>query len=157
WEVDSGKELRRFGKEDLSPELITLSANGKVLAAASMDGNRFVPLPAQRAGEQAQKMVPPGCSSTIWVWDATTGKELCRIKSKQQALGRGDKDGKIQEVVGGVDYPAGLALSPDGKSLAVLYGDGRIALLDATTGKKLLQIGNKAAAAAPGAVAESGP
>src|SRR5262249_18513220 len=63
WEVDSGRELRRFGKEDLSPELITLSANGKVLAAASMDGNRVVPLPAQRAGEKAQKMVQPGFSS----------------------------------------------------------------------------------------------
>src|SRR5262249_31020117 len=106
---------------------------------------------------KAQKMVQPGFfSSTIWVWDATTGKELCQIKSKQPP-GRGDKDGKVQQVVEGVDYPAGLALSPDGKRLAVLYSDGRIALLDATTGKKLVQIGNKTAAAAPGAVAASGP
>jgi WD40 repeat protein len=140
WEVATGKELRRFALPGRFPSYmeethlfgewvifdtpvyaraIRLSANGKVLAFTN--------------------------GLTIHLWDVSAGKELHRIKPPRPSR----RFKPMAQVpanegfawVSQTKLPLSLALTSDGKTLAVQKKNGTIQLHDVATGKEVACFG----------------
>ncbi len=143
WDVATGKEVRRIGKADdlvASPYLVSLSADGKVLASCLMDDLAVPAGAAQglmiRPGQQGVAPAPllgnpmQQPETVVRLWDPATGKELRQIKD-------------LPREQGAPAMITSLALSSDGKVLATVHPDGLTLLWDTQTGKQLRQLGEK--------------
>ena len=115
YEVATGKEMRQLApvvQEASRPTFMgrasmAFSADGKVLASAST---------LRRSAEQAP----------LIFWDTTTGKEIRRITTGADQVGRV-----------GVRAPA---FSPDGKVLAWIDGNDAVVLAEPSTGKEVRRL-----------------
>jgi RNA polymerase sigma factor (sigma-70 family) len=144
WEVDTGKELRRFDlpQKPGAPQpntisSLTLSPDGCTLATGSWSGPLYLwevatgkllrTLPGPRNWIHAVAFSPDGKllasaasyadqSTDIVFWDAATGKQLRRLQGHSRAA-------------------VCLAFSPNGKLLASGGQDGEVRLWDTATGK----------------------
>ena len=109
WDVGTNRELRAFGKTTAAIDAVAFSSDGRLVAAnTQLDG--------------------------VWVWDAQSGSETCRIHS-------GD---------GGV-----LALSPEGPLAACARG-GRLFLYDLTSGREIRTFGSGSYSSPPVAFSPDG-
>ncbi len=131
WDMVTGKELHRLKGVALTHDAKTLIAvapqmdksiirlsdvaTGKMLReiAVSRDLSWKVVVVAPDC-----KTIAGGVKDAVYIWDATTGKELHHLSG-------GDK---------GVYW---LAYSPDGKRLAACFGDEAVKVWDAISGKEL--------------------
>jgi RNA polymerase sigma factor (sigma-70 family) len=164
WDVASGRELRRFqlpGKpDDQFVSCADLSPDGKTVATSADDGLILwdTATGTRRAGVaksplptritklvKALRFAPDGASvATIgghWIriWDVATAKETRRIVMPTAPPWRPGGPPRPQiEVIG---TGACLAFSADGKILAASsQQDGRICLLDMSSGKEIARL-----------------
>ncbi|HEY7315774.1 MAG TPA: sigma-70 family RNA polymerase sigma factor [Gemmataceae bacterium] len=137
WDVSSGKEIRRLERAPAWLCALTLSADGKRLAAGEYYNRLFlwdvatgklrppIPLPAPHGHTQQILFTPDGrtlalrdSTNTILLWDAVHNKKLHELKSPSR-------------------YVKCLAVSSDGKTLASGgEGDPQIHLWDIASGKE---------------------
>jgi WD40 repeat protein len=89
WDVDTGKEIRRFTPPQGQVAGLQFSPDGKLLAARSNNN-----------------------SGVISLLDPASGKEVRQVKPQAPA------DGRVRNF-GGVGWPSSLAFSPDNKLLAI--------------------------------------
>ena len=123
WDTDSGKELRRIERkkelwrierDDLTQGLfpsfsdIVVSPDGGKIITVSKD------ISIENESEEPRNVT--SINEKLQVWDADSGKEL----QKWEGYGGGR-----------------VAISPDGKKIAVGCIDGKIRILDSETGKEL--------------------
>ena len=133
-DLATGKERLRFHGRVLRTDRLSFSPDGKTLAAVG--------------GE------------AVYLWDATTGKEVCRLRGSGFASPAFSPDGKLLalaaenavrlfEVATGIgvrtlgghsDRVQALAFAPDGKVLASGGRDGGLCLWDVASGKELRQV-----------------
>ncbi len=115
WDAATGRELRSVTTSQNGHEVfLYLSADGRLLAGT------------------AQVQTPTGVEKSIYVRDAVTGKEICRVPAS-------------------LEFDPSLAISPDNKLLAAADGprwrpDSRVIhqhihLWDIATGKEIRQFG----------------
>lgn len=184
WDLATGKELRTIPWEAATPSALAVSPDGRTLAAARLDrtirlldpatGQERLSLPEHSADVRQLAFSPDGkvlASATsnsgaippIRLWEAATGKELRRIKTKDEVFAF-SPDGKWLASTGagqtvtlwdagtgaaqatlavlpavGNSYPC-LAFSPDGKTLAAGGGGQPIVIWDLTAGKERLRL-----------------
>jgi RNA polymerase sigma factor (sigma-70 family) len=151
WEFAGGREIHRFDHLDRVVS-VALAPDGKLLAvqttkqvflwevATGREVHRF------QAERQFWSLAfsPDGTrlTSANVVWDATTGKEVCRLDGLPSSGTAFDPQGKtlvpVTGATGGLVTGA-LAFAPDGKVLATGGYDGIIRLHDPATGKELPQ------------------
>jgi RNA polymerase sigma factor (sigma-70 family) len=156
WEVATGREVRQL---DVSPTAVghlTLSPDGKLLAA--------IDLRQKPAGGLLPSLLGWCADDRIRIWDLMTGKEVQHLALTRPDQG-GNKgftaltfahEGKVV-ITGCFDqfvrawdvttgkvlrrydfgHTAALALSPDGKTLAGLPGGTAVRLIDTTSGQDL--------------------
>lgn len=137
WDVNTGKELRRFGGLTDKICSVAFTTDGKTLAAASRDGKialwdtesgkerlYFLAHPTHREGTfqaspsiaftiDGKSLVSASTDRTLRVWDATTGKELRQYRTPTGAL-------------------TALSLAKDGKTLATGSPDSTVLFWDIT-------------------------
>jgi RNA polymerase sigma factor (sigma-70 family) len=123
WDVATGKELRRFGREMAYGErpgcLESLYAGQRMqshMSGQPRTGAVLAPDGATAALAEIDR--------TVSVWDVATGRKRCHITGT-----RDDQDGVV-----------GLGLSADGKRLASQGRDESLVLWDAATGKELRRL-----------------
>jgi RNA polymerase sigma factor (sigma-70 family) len=158
WEVATGKELRQFpGRMAGSIRAFAFSPDGKTLAGGDTDrrvllwdvatarvvrviGGHAGPvfgvafsadgkmLATAAVGEEDEHVLAISNRTVVHLWDASTGKELRRIRA------HGDRPG--------------IAFSPDGRLLATVKDgwEGTIRLWDVASGKELRRLHGQASA-----------
>jgi RNA polymerase sigma factor (sigma-70 family) len=150
WDTATGRKLRRIADPDAAALVAVprFAPDGKALAWAKSDGTiRVIEL---ATGKEFHVLKCPGekprgflmmnfafspdsktlvaqspLDSELLVWDTATGKELRRFRRPANRFG-------LAGATSGL-----LAVSPDGRLLAVGSGDHAVHLLDAATGKEL--------------------
>jgi RNA polymerase sigma factor (sigma-70 family) len=136
WDVGTGKETRR--SVDMRwGEASALSADGKVLAVSAIPNDNTIHLWEVSTGKHLLRLkghqgrihalaftadgrtLASGGDRQVWVWDTTTGKEVCRAD------------------VGPADLA--VAFSPDGKTIASAGWDvaSAVSIRETATGKEL--------------------
>lgn len=132
--VPSGRVMRRLGPADPSADCISISPDGRLLAATRLDGaidlwevksgERLPPLVGHKGPVESLAFARPedtlasgGRDKTIRLWNPDTGKAIGVLKGHC---------GAIQS----------LAVSPDGMTLASLSRDGTVRLWDLARGKQ---------------------
>jgi WD40 repeat protein len=134
WDLVRGAEERQLWGHESAVTGMDLTADGKLAVTCGSDG-------------------------TVRVWEIATGKELRRLEcpvrgislapgGRKLAVAAGDvllwdiHTGEKPRRLGPANAPAvqGVRCSPDGKSLAVLTGDGQVALWDVATGAERLRL-----------------
>jgi RNA polymerase sigma factor (sigma-70 family) len=150
WDTASGRKLRRIADPDAGALVAAprFAPDGKALAWAKSDGTIRVIDAA--TGKELHALKCPGerprgflmtsfafspdsktlvalshVDNGVLVWDAATGKELRRFRLPANRFGLAAAGSGL------------LAVSPDGKLLAVGGGDHALHLLDAATGKPM--------------------
>jgi WD40 repeat protein len=138
WDVDTGKELRRFPSLCEAVHGVALSADGKVLVAGGADrvlrvwdvasgkplgpteghGHRVTALHFSADGKA---LTSAARDRTVRAWDVASGKELRRRH-------------------GPADWTGAGYLSPDGKTVACACAGGVVRLWDAATGAEVRQL-----------------
>jgi WD40 repeat protein len=103
WDVTSGRELRRFGSEQVVAVATTIGVGGFPSYYRSVAGNSFALAPD---GKTLATAVPAG----ITLWDVAAGKE---IRTISQGTPKANPRGRRLAT-------ASLAFSPDGKTLAAM-------------------------------------
>jgi RNA polymerase sigma factor (sigma-70 family) len=152
WDAETGAELRRFTGLKGTANGIAFSPDGKTLAAGGWEdhviglwdvgtveprlkitlpkpnGHNYgsLPLVFTRDGKVLISGSADRANTTIYFWDAATGKELRHIDQ----------------------HASRFALSPDGKTLATASWDKCVHLFDVSTGKETGQIQASAEAVA---------
>lgn len=124
WDADSGKEVASFLRNDGNIHLMTLSAEGKRLAAVGADNtvrifdvdskHELEPLPTRKAkingitlSLDGQRLASASSDGTITIWNVDLSEELHSFES-------------------GTNTVQCVAFSPDGKRLAASNGDGQV-------------------------------
>ncbi len=110
WDVASG-QLKRTLREESWIESVAISANGKLIATSYRDSND---------------------ESTIHLWDATTLKVIKTFDRLDKAAPIGPNGKPLRPE----NFPMSVALSPDGKLLAIAGLDENVQLWDTATGKQ---------------------
>src|SRR5260370_23315515 len=144
WETLKGKELRRLAFKDGVPRAVTLSANGKWLAAGDQNdgGETFVRLWELASGREIHQLKLPGArvvsrlvfspdstllaaadNNEVRVWEVAGGKRFRLYQGHQHGL-------------------TGLAFSDDGKRLASVSQDS-IRLWDVASEEEIGHIDGK--------------
>jgi WD40 repeat protein len=155
WDVDSGRELRRFGGKEDPHESLAFTPDGKMLAAGPYFGS----------DEDSR-------NGRIQLWDVATGRKLRSLPApwdvwsiavspdgKHLAAGTEGASAHIWDLASGrQEYELGdregrgrcIAFSPDGRTLAVAgferdLGalDGVVWLWDVATGRELRRLGGR--------------
>jgi WD40 repeat protein len=177
WDLGTGKEIRRFGPKQGNPgnglhawpgavlvftgyggnSSVALAPDGKVLAIGSPDGTVQM-WDVATGKELSQFKAPPnsfgalvfspdgktlatrGGDQTIRLWETASGKEVRQIAHE-------NKPGQGIFFIGDPFTSAGLAFSPDGKSLAapeMLFANqkitGSVRFVETATGKEVRRI-----------------
>lgn len=132
WDADSGKEIRKFGKPGRQAnnwwgggEVMRLPGGG-VRSVSSGPANTVA------LSADGKLLAEVSGDRTVRVWDVAGGKETRHVEVPV------DFPQKNRPMRTGV---AGIALSPDAKTLATRDFDQVIRLWDTSTGKQMLQIG----------------
>jgi WD40 repeat protein len=141
-DMRSGLSIRVFSEERRCLEEAAISPDGRRLAAASL--NNFLGMWDSTSGEilfrirdgwyQSPVFSPDGAflavidarTNNIMLWDSHNGELLTEIRE-------GSLEGEEPLIF------TKLAVSPDGKTVAVGSTDGRLALWDVFTGEKILE------------------
>jgi RNA polymerase sigma factor (sigma-70 family) len=155
WEATTGKEVLTLSGHQQGPSAVAISPDGKTLASADLGqvllwdlatGKRL-PSP-ERTGPAAiarltfspdgRLLAWCGADRTIRLWGLAAGKEVRRIdgpdvSAEMFARGAAMEGGFLD-----------LSFSPDGKSLAAAFWDGRGYLYEVSTGKRLRRFGGPA-------------
>jgi WD40 repeat protein len=142
WDVETGKERKKIALDLKSPRMLTLSADGKVLAVTAYQTPHIHLIDVAAGKERARLLAPDrrdafgrqqgfsctaftpdsktliaaGIDESLILWDVATGKERRRLK-----------DGFINLFT--------LALSPDGKLIASAVNGKTIRLTDLASGR----------------------
>ena len=122
-ETATGKEMHRLPAGGTAYNLGVGKASGKLIARFPGAGTRFAFAPDGRT------LVTRATGGQVVVWDVATGKELHR---RGKPLPPPTWWGGISTL----SHP-GLAVSPDGKTLAVAGDGNAVTLLDLNTGEEL--------------------
>jgi WD40 repeat protein len=151
WKVSTGQEIARM-KHDARLSVVAFSPNGKYIATAVDAKERIY-------GEDFLKTHP-----ATQVWEATTGKEVARIKhdkpvnaisfsrdGKYLATASGDNTARMSEVATGrpvasMAHPGSVwdvAFSPDGKYLATACQDQKARVWNTTNGTTITLMAHK--------------
>jgi WD40 repeat protein len=111
WDAVSGQQLRELGGHTRTVSSVIFSLDGKHLVSASGGITRSTPdlLPGELLHPLKLPTDRPEDVPDVKVWDVTTGEELRSFRLP----GKGP----------------GLALSPDGKTIAVSFGDTGVSIL----------------------------
>ncbi|HZY88173.1 MAG TPA: PQQ-binding-like beta-propeller repeat protein, partial [Gemmataceae bacterium] len=162
WDVASGREMQHFEADSKVDEFLHFSADGKLLAAGEEGGTvevwelatgkrlrRWRPWragpPRMKDGEPAEgclrcALFPDG-RTLLWQivrWKLPALSESGRVFDRGKLRACDTATGKQRWQVECVREEMGaLAVSPDGKLLAV--GSGPVQILDAATGRKLVE------------------
>ncbi len=155
WDAASGKELRRFSLT--FGVHVVFMPDGKTLAGGSDDGflhfwdaatgkelRRYL---ARKGGfscfvfaADGKTFVSSGVSRMIWAADGKTLIPATEDKGINAIhLCRADTGAEIRRFEGHREAGAGLALAPDGKTLASVSSDKTARLWDVATGKEIRQ------------------
>jgi len=122
WDLQAGKEVRWLGPESKQFE----HRSGVACVAFSPDGRHVA------TGEDTFKIFVSGGRATgtssigpmaMWVWDAETGKAVCRAPAQKGAVKAGHQD-----------RVTAAAYDPDGRWVATASADGTLRQWDALTG-----------------------
>jgi WD40 repeat protein len=149
WNPAAGEEVRRLQARPDQYRYLAFSPDGRSLAGAGVTGRIYLwdvatgkEQPASAAAPQGQfyaVLAPdgktvftwddytpwaPASESPIHVWEAETGKEVGRLPGIQ---------GQVR----------GVAISPDGATLAATAANGTVSLHDPRTGKELRRLPGK--------------
>src|SRR5262249_6039135 len=106
WEIATGKEVATVEPLQNNYLSVALSADGKLLAT----GGQYSGRGAGKSEDERKR------SQTVQLWDVTTGKEIRKLKIEGFPL-------------------AGLAFSPDGKTLTAASSGSGLTVWGVTTGK----------------------
>lgn len=140
WEVATGKEVPAVSGHQGGVSNMAVSPDGKVLTTRGLDntvrqwdiatGKELRQFKVASQGNAILssdgKVLACGVLNAVQLWDTDNGKELRSIAIQGQP--------QFGNAVGG---SGGLALSPDGKTLAVKGFDTTIRLYDTASGKEL--------------------
>lgn len=142
WDVSDRRELRQFGRElrqfaqnleELGPvRTVAFSPNGRYLAWAKSE--RALCLWDVTANREARQL-EVDLGGTFRIEFSSDGKTLAATVGNSVYLWDVDT-GKVRYRLTGIYCFAGLALAPDGKTLATVSADRAIHLWDVTTGKE---------------------
>jgi RNA polymerase sigma factor (sigma-70 family) len=134
WALVPGSHVRT-----LAPRWFVNAPGGFLGLAFTPDGKRLIGIVQQQAPSATGRMgqvVPgqPAAAVDVFVWDATTGKQILTFQ------GPGGKELRELKDFDPYETPAGLgrtlAMAPDGKTLYSLSQAGRMAAIDLRTGKE---------------------
>jgi WD40 repeat protein len=117
WEFPSGKEIRRFGLEELDEASMTI--NGQRVIYYRPNG-----LPASLTKDG--KHIACDLDGALRVYEVETGKELPPVKRNNKFGG---------------NFAGALEFSPDGKELATLDYDGTVRVYDWVNNKEIRSFG----------------
>src|SRR5262249_33948998 len=132
WEAATGKETRRLEGRLGEVLSLSLSADGKVLAATDRERQLWVwGLPAGKVRRRLEKREG-------WVGLSPDGK-LVACKDSMAAVLADAGTGKEVRRIEGAGRP--LLFSPDGRALATNALDGTVCLWDSSTGGLLCRLG----------------
>jgi WD40 repeat protein len=151
WDVTDGKEIHSFDVRVSEQRALALADNGKTLASA--DGSQVTLWSLPGKGERPRIVITPAYSPVLAAWPdgmvlavgTRRGFNLLDLNRRGKELGAaGETDSAV----------AGLAFSPDGKTLAAyhayserLRGTGEVVLWDVAKQKELLRFGKPSRAA----------
>jgi WD40 repeat protein len=156
WDARTGKPIHRLPLRDADYQAVAFAPDGKKLAAAATGITFFDPatgvplkgMPVLEGGKHA--VFSPDGKALVWsddknkivVSDARSGKELVRYAGLAKDRRVGGGGGKFGPIKAGVIRAAiaTVALSPDGKRLAVANNDNRIDLRDVASGEFLKSV-----------------
>jgi WD40 repeat protein len=140
WDVASGKEVLKLGGHGLTVSDVVFSRDGRRIA--SMSGGYLwgapikpQPNPLNLLDDSDRKAVP-----NLKIWDAATGQELLTVglpRIQTPPITRFFSFGKGP--TGTMRFPKAqsLAISPDGKVIAIGSPSNEVRLISATNGKEL--------------------
>jgi RNA polymerase sigma factor (sigma-70 family) len=117
WDVATGRELRVFTGQNLSADVLAVTPDGGALVS----GGWAMPGPVPAGGKQ-----PPGpadFAGALRLWDLSTGKELRQFPGEPDPRSRDRR------------HVAGVAFSPDGRTLAAAEEGGGLVLYETATGQ----------------------
>jgi WD40 repeat protein len=118
WNVAAGKKPRRFDNQPAGVQELAFSPDGSLLATANGD-------------------------SSISLWEVLTGKECMHLEPRNAAKaaqpGVANPVNSRMVLGPGVGFARALAVSPDGRTLAVGNADHSVALFDLRSGAQLGQ------------------
>jgi WD40 repeat protein len=131
WDVETGKQLRTFGRRADRARLVAFAPSGKLLASADdkvafwdpATGKEALAIPGHRAGVFSVALSPGGTTvasratdRTVRLWDRRTGKELRRFSLRGRFIGT-------------------VVISPNGKTL-LWHDDKSLCLLSLAGAEK---------------------
>jgi Tol biopolymer transport system component len=144
WDADSGRELRRLDQLDDQTIRVVLAPDGKTMASQTQSGKSVqlwdVPsgkelrrleghtksISAIAFSSDGRSLVSSSWDGTIRLWNVATGRESKQFPA-QQFPTTGLNRGTVQVY--------GVAISPDGRSVAAGYGDNVVRLWEAASGQ----------------------
>ena len=126
WDIPTGKEIRRYGAEDDLIRSLALAPDGKTVAAGTVKGT--VHLWETETAKELWQSKEASCILSLVF--SPGGQSLAAVNRYRIMLWQADSGKPLQatqEPTSGVSL---MAYSPDGKKLAVAYGDNEVRLWD---------------------------
>ncbi len=132
WDVETGKEQHRFAAAGKRADHAAVAPDGETVAVWSFNNPQTISLWNARTGKEVRDLeLPPrgnlgGITHLMGLHFSCDGKNLCAISGSHTHVMRWDAvNGKALPSIGErTGSPFGMALSPDGRSLAIITGGG---------------------------------